>query len=221
MTLFGIVLGFLSLFWSFGYVRLSRKLRAFLDAPSLDQAPKIRRSDVIAMLEKVRCCGDRWLVTWQLAGGDRWALWSRLGGEAGDRPEPRAAALKWMWLRASRHLPSLLLLVSSTDFKLSSCQPLPPPTDTELARPPAHPAGCYHQRAGCGCYNAGPVRHHRRAAGQDPHLRHRQPIPGHQQQQLEPGACIRCVQCAGRCVWLVGLGGWSAAGIRCLFCSVG
>lgn len=54
LTLFGIVLGFLSLFWSFGYVRLSRRLRAFLDAPTLDAAPKIRRSDVIAMLEKVR-----------------------------------------------------------------------------------------------------------------------------------------------------------------------
>ncbi|PSC68634.1 TIC chloroplastic-like [Micractinium conductrix] len=54
LTLFGIVLGFLSMFWSFGYVRLSRKLRAFLDAPAaaLDAAPKVRRSDVIAMLEK-------------------------------------------------------------------------------------------------------------------------------------------------------------------------
>lgn len=54
LTLFGIVLGFLSLFWSFGYVRLSRKLRAFLDATNMDAAPKIRRSDVISMLEKVR-----------------------------------------------------------------------------------------------------------------------------------------------------------------------
>lgn len=56
LTLFGIVLGFLSLFWSFGYVRLSRKLRAFLEAApgSADAVPKVRRSDVIAMLEKVR-----------------------------------------------------------------------------------------------------------------------------------------------------------------------
>lgn len=54
LTLFGIVLGFLSLFWSFGYVRLSRKLRAFLEAApgSADAVPKVRRSDVIAMLEK-------------------------------------------------------------------------------------------------------------------------------------------------------------------------
>lgn len=37
-----------------GYVRLSRKLRAFLEAPNLDVAPKIRRSDVITMLERVR-----------------------------------------------------------------------------------------------------------------------------------------------------------------------
>lgn len=49
------MLGFLSLFWSFGYVRLSRKLRAFLEAApgSADAVPKVRRSDVIAMLEKV------------------------------------------------------------------------------------------------------------------------------------------------------------------------
>lgn len=52
LTFFGILLGFLSIFWSFGYVRLSRKLRAFLEAPNLDVAPKIRRSDVITMLER-------------------------------------------------------------------------------------------------------------------------------------------------------------------------
>lgn len=53
LTLFGIVLGFLSMFWSFGYVRLSRKLKTFLDAPpSATDTPKVRRSDVIAMLEK-------------------------------------------------------------------------------------------------------------------------------------------------------------------------
>lgn len=40
-----------------GYVRLSRKLRAFLEAPNLDVAPKIRRSDVITMLERVRAAG--------------------------------------------------------------------------------------------------------------------------------------------------------------------
>lgn len=54
LTLFGIALGFISTFWSYGYTRLSRKLRAFVDAASAStgNAPKIRRSDVINMLEK-------------------------------------------------------------------------------------------------------------------------------------------------------------------------
>ena len=54
LTLFGIILGFLSMFWSFGYVRLARRLAAFLTAATLEEAPKVRRSDVIGMLEKVR-----------------------------------------------------------------------------------------------------------------------------------------------------------------------
>jgi len=49
-TLFGVITGFLSTFWAFGYVRLSRKLRSFLDDSS--GAKKVRRSDVINMLEK-------------------------------------------------------------------------------------------------------------------------------------------------------------------------
>ena len=65
------MLGFLSMFWSFGYVRLSRKLRAFLEAASLEAAPKIRRSDVIAMLEKVppgrRIGGCCWQAVWPAA----------------------------------------------------------------------------------------------------------------------------------------------------------
>jgi Protein of unknown function (DUF3611) len=52
LTLFGIILGFLSTFWSFGYTRLSTKLRNFLDAPPGADVPRIRRSDVINMLEK-------------------------------------------------------------------------------------------------------------------------------------------------------------------------
>ncbi|KAG7671763.1 hypothetical protein KSW81_004649 [Nannochloris sp. 'desiccata'] len=52
LTLFGIVMGYLSTFWSFGYTRLSRKLRAFLDFNGTGAAPKIRRTDVINMLEK-------------------------------------------------------------------------------------------------------------------------------------------------------------------------
>jgi hypothetical protein len=52
LTLFGIGMGFLSTFWSFGYTRLSRKLRRFLDAGGAAGAPRIRRSDVVNMLEK-------------------------------------------------------------------------------------------------------------------------------------------------------------------------
>lgn len=52
LTLFGIALGFLSTFWSFGYTRLSRKLLAFLNYSGVGEPPKIRRSDVINMLEK-------------------------------------------------------------------------------------------------------------------------------------------------------------------------
>ncbi len=49
-TLFGVITGCLSTFWSFGYVRLSRKLRLFLDDSAGNK--KVRRSDVINMLEK-------------------------------------------------------------------------------------------------------------------------------------------------------------------------
>ena len=52
LTLFGVVTGFLSTFWSFGYVRLSRKLRFFLDTNGSSEAPRVRRMDVINMLEK-------------------------------------------------------------------------------------------------------------------------------------------------------------------------
>lgn len=52
LTLFGIVLGFLSTFWSYGYTRLARRLAAFLDFSGEGEPPKIRRSDVINMLEK-------------------------------------------------------------------------------------------------------------------------------------------------------------------------
>jgi hypothetical protein len=52
LTLFAIITGYLSTFWSFGYTRLARRLRAFLDAAALEDAPKVRRSDVINMLEK-------------------------------------------------------------------------------------------------------------------------------------------------------------------------
>ena len=52
LTLFGVVTGFLSTFWSFCYVRLSRKLWQFLDSDGAENAPRVRRTDVINMLEK-------------------------------------------------------------------------------------------------------------------------------------------------------------------------
>jgi hypothetical protein len=53
LTLFAIAAGFLSTFWSFGYTRLARRLRRFLDAGAGDAgAPRVRRSDVVATLEK-------------------------------------------------------------------------------------------------------------------------------------------------------------------------
>lgn len=52
-------MGFLSTFWSFGYTRLSLKLNTFLESTNLATAPKIRRSDVINMLEKV---SEGWLA---------------------------------------------------------------------------------------------------------------------------------------------------------------
>jgi hypothetical protein len=52
LTLFGIAMGFLSTFWSFGYTRLATRLHRFLDAAGEAGAPLILRSDVINMLEK-------------------------------------------------------------------------------------------------------------------------------------------------------------------------
>lgn len=69
LTIFSVSMGYLSTFWSFGYTRLSRRLRAFLDAagdyvtgerqasvsssPSSPKPPRpVRRSEVIGMLEK-------------------------------------------------------------------------------------------------------------------------------------------------------------------------
>lgn len=52
LTLFGIVAGFLSTFWTFGYVRLGRKLRAYVDAGPAAAAQRIKKSDVLARLER-------------------------------------------------------------------------------------------------------------------------------------------------------------------------
>ena len=43
LTLFGIVAGLFSTFWAFGYVRLNRKLRAYLAAGPGANVPRIRK----------------------------------------------------------------------------------------------------------------------------------------------------------------------------------
>jgi Protein of unknown function (DUF3611) len=43
LTLFGVVAGLFSTFWAFGYVRLSRKLRAYLAAGPGADVPRIRK----------------------------------------------------------------------------------------------------------------------------------------------------------------------------------
>ena len=52
LTLFGIMTGFISTFWSFGYTRLARKLQMYVDSGASGAIPRIRRTDVINMLEK-------------------------------------------------------------------------------------------------------------------------------------------------------------------------
>ncbi|KAK9807720.1 hypothetical protein WJX72_007137 [[Myrmecia] bisecta] len=52
LTLFGIVAGFLSTFWSFGYTRLARRMRSYLTAGPRDNVRRIRKSDVLATLER-------------------------------------------------------------------------------------------------------------------------------------------------------------------------
>ena len=52
MTLFGIVASFLSTFWTFGFVRLGRKLRAYVDAGPAPAPQRIKKSDVLARFER-------------------------------------------------------------------------------------------------------------------------------------------------------------------------
>ena len=47
LTLFGIVASFVSTFWSFGYTRLSRRLRGYLQG----ELRRVRKSDVIYTLQ--------------------------------------------------------------------------------------------------------------------------------------------------------------------------
>ena len=46
LTLLGILAGFLSTFWNFGYTRTAKRMQAFLDASPGEGAPKIKKQNV-------------------------------------------------------------------------------------------------------------------------------------------------------------------------------
>lgn len=46
LTLFGILAGFLSTFWNFGYTRTAMKMQSYLDAPPGTDVPKIKKQQV-------------------------------------------------------------------------------------------------------------------------------------------------------------------------------
>ena len=50
LTLFGVVAGFLSTFWSFGYTRLSRRLYRYLSTGSDDNSKRVKKTDVLNTL---------------------------------------------------------------------------------------------------------------------------------------------------------------------------
>lgn len=50
LTLFGVVAGFLSTFWSFGYTRLSRRLYRYLSTGPDDESKRVKKTDVLNTL---------------------------------------------------------------------------------------------------------------------------------------------------------------------------
>ncbi|GAX76800.1 hypothetical protein CEUSTIGMA_g4246.t1 [Chlamydomonas eustigma] len=52
LTLVGILAGFLSTFWNFGYTRTARKMQVFLEASPGSGTPKIKKHNVIDMVTK-------------------------------------------------------------------------------------------------------------------------------------------------------------------------
>lgn len=50
LTLFGVVAGFLSTFWSFGYTRLSRRLYKYLSTGPDDNSKRVKKTDVLNTL---------------------------------------------------------------------------------------------------------------------------------------------------------------------------
>eukprot|EP00891_Asterochloris_glomerata_P009103 jgi/Astpho2/9103/Aster-02756 len=60
LTVFGVVAGLLSTFWSFGYTRLSRRLYRYLSDGPAPESKRIRKIDVLSTLERgvwINCAG--------------------------------------------------------------------------------------------------------------------------------------------------------------------
>jgi hypothetical protein len=52
LTLLGIVAGFLSAFWNFGYTRTALRMQEYLDAPPSGEAPKVKKQAVVDMVTR-------------------------------------------------------------------------------------------------------------------------------------------------------------------------
>lgn len=52
LTTFGVIMGFLSTFWAYGYTRLAKRLKEYIKAPLAQGVRKIKRSDVLGTLER-------------------------------------------------------------------------------------------------------------------------------------------------------------------------
>ncbi|EFJ52038.1 hypothetical protein VOLCADRAFT_87168 [Volvox carteri f. nagariensis] len=52
LTLFGILAGFLSTFWNFGYTRTAMKMQAYLDAAPGQEVPKVKKQQVVDMVTR-------------------------------------------------------------------------------------------------------------------------------------------------------------------------
>lgn len=46
LTLFGILAGFLSTFWNFGYTRVALRMQQYLDAAPGQEVPKVKKQQV-------------------------------------------------------------------------------------------------------------------------------------------------------------------------------
>lgn len=55
LTLFGILAGFLSTFWNFGYTRTALKMQQYLDAAPGQNVPKVKKQQVTDMVTRGVC----------------------------------------------------------------------------------------------------------------------------------------------------------------------